>query len=389
MKRMFRVAMVAACPFPCPRGTPIRILRCAEALARRGHEVHVVAYHLGSRLDGAPFALHRIPDVAGYRQLGPGPNFQKLLRLDPMLALRVMDLVRTRTIDVIHAHHYEGLLASLPASRRYRVPVVYDAHTVLETELPSYGMIPFAGFATAVGRWLDRQLPPRADHVIAVSRAIKTALSEEGAVSPDRITVAPSGVETDRFTLRTPRRTGSASQTVVFAGNLGPYQGIGDLLSCFRIIRDYRPDVRLRIVTDSSFQPYERLADELGLRNHIDLVDAPFEELPRQLATADIAMNPRLRADGIPQKLLNYMAAGKAIVSFAGSGHILEHGRTGWLVDGGSVSDLAAGALRLMSEPRLAAALGAAARDVVATQYTWDRTAATIEEVYADVTGDR
>ena len=41
------IAMVAACPFPAPRGTPIRALRLAEALAARGHRVHVVTYHYG------------------------------------------------------------------------------------------------------------------------------------------------------------------------------------------------------------------------------------------------------------------------------------------------------------------------------------------------------
>ena len=44
-----RIAIVAACPFPLPRGTPVRILRMAEALADRGHEVHVVTYHLELR----------------------------------------------------------------------------------------------------------------------------------------------------------------------------------------------------------------------------------------------------------------------------------------------------------------------------------------------------
>jgi hypothetical protein len=37
-----RIAMIAACPFPLGRGTPIRIQRQAETLAARGHEVHVV-----------------------------------------------------------------------------------------------------------------------------------------------------------------------------------------------------------------------------------------------------------------------------------------------------------------------------------------------------------
>ncbi len=34
--------MVAACPYPARRGTPIRIHRLAEAMAARGHRVHVV-----------------------------------------------------------------------------------------------------------------------------------------------------------------------------------------------------------------------------------------------------------------------------------------------------------------------------------------------------------
>ena len=51
--RRYRVAMLAACPFPAARGTPIRILRIAEELARRGHDVDVVTYHLGSDARGA------------------------------------------------------------------------------------------------------------------------------------------------------------------------------------------------------------------------------------------------------------------------------------------------------------------------------------------------
>ena len=64
--RSFTVAVVAACPFPAPRGTPIRILRLSEALAARGHRVHVVAYDAGQGTvaghhvelrDGAPVRL--------------------------------------------------------------------------------------------------------------------------------------------------------------------------------------------------------------------------------------------------------------------------------------------------------------------------------------------
>src|SRR5690242_4427588 len=86
MTDRLRVAVVAACPFPWPRGTPIRIERIADAVARRGHAVHVVTYHLGEDSGNSPFRVHRIRDVPTYRRTGPGPTLRKLLQLDPLLA---------------------------------------------------------------------------------------------------------------------------------------------------------------------------------------------------------------------------------------------------------------------------------------------------------------
>ena len=128
--------MIAACPFPWPRGTPIRIHRIAEAVARRGHAVHVVTYHLGEDLADSPFVVHRIRDVPAYRRTDPGPTARKLFQLDPMLAGLLRRLDRELHFDLVHAHHYEGLLVASHALRG--IPVIYDAHTLLASELPTY-----------------------------------------------------------------------------------------------------------------------------------------------------------------------------------------------------------------------------------------------------------
>jgi len=88
VKAGFSVAVIAACPFPIRGGTPIRILRMAESLAARGHHVEVITYHLGQRVVDLPFAVHRIPRVPTYQRLKPGPSYQKLLLVDPLLAAR-------------------------------------------------------------------------------------------------------------------------------------------------------------------------------------------------------------------------------------------------------------------------------------------------------------
>jgi hypothetical protein len=85
----FRVAMIAACPFPWPRGTPIRIYRMAQALSKRRHDVHVITYHLGQKELPPPFRIHRIPKVPFYNKTAPGPSIAKLLMADPALSFKI------------------------------------------------------------------------------------------------------------------------------------------------------------------------------------------------------------------------------------------------------------------------------------------------------------
>src|SRR6476659_928481 len=279
MTDSLRIAMIAACPFPWPRGTPIRIHRIAEAVARRGHAVHVVTYHLGEDLADPPFAVHRIRDVAAYRQTDPGPTLRKLLQLDPMLAGLLRRLHREIRFDLVHAHHYEGLLVASHALRG--TPLVYDAHTLLASELPTYPLGLPRHCLRVGGPWLDRRLPRRADRIIAVSETIRQTLLTLGASTPERTHVIPNGVEWDRFPIE--GEIAPNGRMVIFTGNLAPYQGVNLMLEAFAVLRARRDDVRLMIVTDSPFTPFEPLAQQLGVRAAVDLRRATFTQQPALL----------------------------------------------------------------------------------------------------------
>ncbi len=373
---VLRIAVVAACPFPWPRGTPIRIHRIAEAMAARGHDVHVATYHLGQRPVDPGFSIHRIPEVRGYTKTSPGPSVRKLVQLDPMLIARLRALHRKIAFHAIHAHHYEGLLAALLAG--IPVPIIYDAHTMLGGELPSYQMIP-PGLACTIGRWIDRRLPGRASHTVAVSRSIRDQLVAMKAVPADRISVIPNGVEWERFPL--PSRETQEIETVIFTGNLGSYQGIDLMLQAFAVLRARRPNVELSIVTESPFDPYEAQAKKLGVREAIRVQPAPFAEQPALLSRANVALSPRTQCDGIPQKLLNYMAAGVPIVAFQGSAVTLKHERTGLCVVDGDTEGMAGAIERLLDDRALAHRLGESAREEARREHSWARVAERIEGV--------
>lgn len=383
----FRVAMIAACPFPAARGTPIRVLRLAEALVRRGHDVHVVTYHLGEGAPDASIAVHRIARVPTYRRYEPGPTWQKLLLLDPLLARRTAALLRSQPIDVIHAHHAEGLLVGLMARGLRRLPIVYDVHTILESELPQYPLGIGRRALARAGRTLDLRLPRYADGVLAAHDDIRRRLVAADPALEERIAVGTNGVEMERFATDPSEQVGGrpSGRTLIYAGNLAAYQGIDLMLRAFAQLLKRQRDVRLRIVGNSPFTPYAQLAADLGIQQAIDLVPARFEDIPRQLTDAAVALNPRVDCDGVPQKLLNYMAAGAPIVSFRSSAKHLSHGELGWVVDDGDVAAFADGIERLLADSALAARLGANARSYARATLTWERTAEQAEGVYRRV----
>ncbi|MEA2094007.1 MAG: glycosyltransferase family 4 protein, partial [Pseudomonadota bacterium] len=197
------IAVVAACPFPCPRGTPTRILRLSEALASLGHDVHIITYHLGTEYS-PPYpnlVIHRINDVPRYQKMDPGPSWRKLVVLDTMLVWKLRQVLGEVPVDLIHAHHYEGMLTAAMASRRSGIPVVYDAHTMLETELPYYGSGVPAALKAAFGKLLDRRIPHAAEGIVCVSEEIEQALAPL-VQSRNRIITIPNGVELDVFSVR-------------------------------------------------------------------------------------------------------------------------------------------------------------------------------------------
>jgi len=387
MSRKLKIAVIAACPFPYPRGTPIRILRMAEGLTARGHEVHVITYHLGQTIDDLPFTIHRIPNIPTYHKFSPGPTYQKVLMLDTLLAIKILNVIRNNNIDIIHAHHYEGLLASLPAARITNTPLVFDVHTLLSSELPHYPM----GLPQKTMHWIgnifDLWLPQRADHIVSVTNYIREKLISEIKINPDRITTVYTGIEADHFSVHSLPKPASISQTLIYTGNLAPYQGVSLMLQAFRKVVDHKPDTKLKIVTNSSIAPYTDMISTLDFKDNIIIEDADYFQLPAQLHTARIALNPRVRADGLPVKLLNYMATGRSIVSFEGSSEILEHAHTGLVIPNDDIDEFANAILNLLENPELAKKLGQNAQSRVQEFFVWEKSIILLEDIYEKIMG--
>ncbi|HSE77897.1 MAG TPA: glycosyltransferase, partial [Alphaproteobacteria bacterium] len=130
-------------------------------------------------------------------------------------------------------------------------------------------------------------------------------------------------------------------------------------------------------------------AQAMGVLGQMIIVEASFDKVPALLKSADILLNPRLVCPGVPQKLLNYMAAGRPIVSFAGSGRILEHGKTGLLVYDNCPEGFARGLLQVIGDAELGRKLGTGAQTYAAQRLSWSVAAEMLETAFDAALAER
>jgi 1,2-diacylglycerol 3-alpha-glucosyltransferase len=381
--------MVAPCVFPSPRGSQVLIRELAQALAGHGHVVHLVTYPHGESL--VPIHgifVHRIRPPR-FAVSPSGLGWQKIL-LDVCLAWTLYRVVRRERIQVIHAHNYEGPLVSYLVRGLTRVPVVYHSHNALSDELGCYVRPGWRRrVAQYVGAVLDRQIPRRADFSIALTPELERFLRAHG-VAEDRVATIPPGCVAATMSDNAVRDAAAFSSrfVVMYAGNLDPYQDLDVLFRGFATFRDQVPNALLVLVThearwaERAGARLQRLRQEDAARV---VVASAFSVVRRLLASADVLVCPRSSWSGFPIKLINYMAAGRAVVAAEGSAKGMVDGVTGVIFRNGDAGDLAAALHRLFADPALRERLGEHAQVAISASAGWTGAVTRIVRIYAQV----
>ncbi len=382
--------MIAACPFPVAQGSQVYIKQMTEALVKRGHHLHLVCYHFGTYHEEYNFTIHRIPRLTTYSRYRAGPSLQKPF-LDLMLSLKLWQVVKKEKIDIIHAHNYEAALAGLLVRTMTGIPVIFNSHNVLSDELYTYFRLPFTKSIAKTTAWLlDTYIPKKADYCITVSEESIKFLIRKG-VPQERIKFIPPGINYsfrgifNSQAIREKYHLGENS-LIIYTGNLDGYQNIDFLFEVIKIVAHSLSNFTLVIITTSDYNHYQILARTMGIERYLIFIPhTTFTQVQEILAASTIAVSPRTSWSGFPIKLLNYMAAGKAIVAAEGSAKGIKHFHNGIIVNNDDSRGFAEAIVRLLRDPDLASRLGYNAKKDVITRYNWDYTSSLIEGVYEQV----
>lgn len=369
--RLAYVCADAGVPVFGSKGCSVHVQEVLRAFAARGIDVELFAARDGGQAppDLACVPLHRLPRAPS----GDDPDARERhgLALDEEL-LRELDL--RGPFDAVYERYSLWSVAGMEYARAAGIPGVLEVNAPLVEEQAAYrGLVRRA----AAERVRDRAFTLAAA-IVAVSRAVADHVFDCAGPRP-LVEVVENGVDPDRFTPWVPPDSPAPGTfTVGFVGTLKPWHGLSTLVEAFgRLASDGAP-CRLLVVGDGpeGQQLHRQMADRGWSRAllHTGLVDPA--RVPALLTSLDVAVAPYPRVPGFyfsPLKVVEYMAAGRAIVAtrVGDLPRLVRHEQNGLLCSPDDPAALAQCLRRLRDDPLARLRLGRAARRGAVARHSW------------------
>ena len=385
-------------------GQNIYVRNVAKCLARTGHHVDVL-----TRRDD-PALLATVDVRPGMRVVhvpaGP-PRFvrkEQLLMHMPAFANAACELFQNSVdYDVVHANFFMSGLVGLRLKELFGVPMAMTFHALGLVRQEHQGSDD--GFPP-LRIDIERCIVRNADRLIAECPQDAIDLQRLYGARPQAVSTVPCGVDPAEFPATckaTARRTlglGDDEFVILQLGRMVPRKGVDNVIRALALLpRETR--ARVLVVGGESREPdpkltpeigrLQKLADDLGVGDRVTFTgQRPRQELPDCYAAADVFVTtPWYEPFGITP--LEAMACGTPVIGSAVGGikHSVVDGVTGFLVPPRHPAALAERLRQLHANPWLRQAMGRAGVRRVLANFTWDRVAADLADIYESICSAR
>ena len=368
---------------------PMKVLHLRDTHEIGGPGKTILETHRA--IDSARFSLHvaafmvrgqpaETPFLAAARNAGiPVHVIRGYNQYDLRLIWRLVHLVRTLGVHIVHAHEVQSDVIVYLASRLYRVPIVTTAHGWITTRPKS-----------RLFKAIDKRVMRGFDRVIAVSGRIESELIDSG-VRPDRICLLHNAIAVERY--RRTGRTGFLTEligrplqdpVISSIGRLSREKGHADLLEALAIVaaRGHR---FMAVLAGDGPERQSLIArvTALGLEGRVHFpgyVNGP----ERILEDTDLMVLPS-HTEGLPNAALEAMAMEVPVLAtrVGGTPEVVSHGETGYLVDPHSAEKLAEAIVNFLSRTAEWKAMAGRGRDAVETRFNFRERTRKLEGVYS------
>jgi glycosyltransferase involved in cell wall biosynthesis len=375
----------------------VHIAEMQRAFRARGHEVEEVSLVPSAPTVSADGVAAAAPAGGRWadrtaRSTSRLPRELLELGYNGVAYRRLARAIRRRRPDMVYERYATFTFAGVLAARRHGVPIVLEVNSPLAAERARHGGLALGPLARAAERWACAH----ADLTVVVSTELARALAAEGVVSR-RLRVLLNGVRRGfgaGSRARGRRRLGvdDARPVVGAVAWFRPWHRLEDLLAAFEDPAVAATSAVLALVGGGPAldPPSPRLARLIAGGRAVLPGAVQRDGLEDVLAALDVAVQPAVTPYACPMKLVEYLAAGCAVLAPA-SPNVRElvgdEGEAALLCGSGpepSAAELRDGLLRLLGDPDLRARLGSSARArVERAGLYWEENARRVEEEVA------
>jgi L-malate glycosyltransferase len=333
---------------------------------------------------------HQQIPVSEYRinSLYKPAAFRQLIRL-------AMDMRRQR-IQIVHSYNFYGNMFALPAARLARVPVIIAS--IRDTGM---GMTPLRTF-------VHKQVCRLADRILVNAEAIRESLVANGAPAR-KITVIRNGLELSQFdrpadssALRQELGLPESAPIVLLLARLTPQKGMETFLDAAAIVHRRCPDAHFVVVGDAFVSSRDNYgverdvsyrdvlinkAERLGIGSRVQFTGYR-RDVPALLKEVALSVLPSHSGEGLPNALMESMAAGVPVVAtqVGGSPEVIGvDGVAGLLVPPRDAAALAQAMCRVLENRHLAERLAQAGKRRMNALFSVERMVRETEELYVSM----
>ena len=345
----------------------------AEGARELGHDVCVHAMNLapppaaGGPGGAAPSWRRRLRDAAK-RRFGRWLHDPKELWWNLEYIRRETRLLTADQPDVLLVRSQGLGISCVRVAQKLGLPLVLEVNAPAD-ETSTYLSHQYHHW-TKLRAWAGRYKLQRADALFVVSGALKEYYLDRHALPAEKVFVVPNGADTHRFRPDTapdpdfPRDP--ARPRIGYVGSFQAWHALDLLGKVVEKVGQERPQRRFLMV--GSGEGVERLRAEttLGPERLAFTGRVAHDRVPGLVASLDIGLLAEAAYYQCPLKVVEWMAAGKAIVApgYPPLHELIEDGKEGLLFPPGDLEAMTRALLRLVDDAELREQLGqnAAAR---------------------------
>jgi glycosyltransferase involved in cell wall biosynthesis len=234
---------------------------------------------------------------------------------------------------------------------------------------------------------------PLCDGIITTGEFIKEQLVRELNITPLKVLSIPTGIDVQRFAsadgskVRAELGLGAGDIVLGTAAALRSWKGHEYLLRAVQLIlRDF-PEVKLVLAGEGPYRPkVEAWIKELGISGSVFLL-GHREDVPEVIKAFDVSLLVSYASEGIPQFVLQSMAAGKPVVgsTIGGIPEVVVDGVNGALVPPRDPHAIADALRAMLLEPETRRRMGEAGHRMALESHTSERMLDSLEELYCKI----